>query len=104
MLDSISIEHINTTVYSSSVLDKHLEDADWLNMSFSKMTYARLFSASVLGNIDKFIYLDIDTLVLQKNCLRLLLSTELNENLIGACHDLAVMLYDKNELSFVGSQ
>ena len=59
---------------------------------YSKTTYYRLFIASMFPEIDKAIYIDSDTIVLDD--ISRLYDTEIGENLLGACHEQAMEQVD----------
>ena len=59
---------------------------------YSKTTYYRLFIATMFPKIDKAIYIDSDTVVLDD--ISKLYDTEIGENLLGACHEQAMEQID----------
>ena len=59
---------------------------------YSKTTYYRLFIATMFPDIDKAIYIDSDTIVLGD--ISKLYDTEIDENLLGACHEQAMEQVD----------
>ena len=56
---------------------------------YSKTTYFRLFIAEMFPEYDKAIYIDSDTVVLDD--ISKLYDTELADNLVGACHEQAMV-------------
>lgn len=59
---------------------------------YTKTTYFRLFIAEMFPEYDKAIYIDCDTVV--KGDISLLYETDLEDNLVAACHEQAMMQVD----------
>ncbi len=60
---------------------------------YSKTTYFRLFIADMFPEYDKAIYIDSDTVV--QGDMSELYNTELGDNYVAACHELAMMQVDE---------
>ena len=81
------IEFVNVTNYLNEVKDR-LPIRDY----YSNATYYRLFIAEMFPDLDKVIYIDSDTIV--KGDISKLYSIELENNLVGACHEQAMVQND----------
>ena len=77
----------NVTSYLSSIEEK-LPVRDY----YTKTTYFRLFIAEMYPEYDKAIYIDSDTVVLGD--IAKLFDTDLSDNLVGACHEQAMVQVD----------
>ena len=83
----LKIQFDNVTSYLASIEDK-LPVRDY----YTKTTYFRMFIAEMYPGYDKAIYIDSDTVVLGD--IAKLFDTDLSENLIGACHEQAMVQVD----------
>ena len=59
---------------------------------YSKTTYYRLFIAEMFPHLDKVIYIDSDTVV--TGDISELYTTDIGDNLVGACHEQAMVQID----------
>ena len=78
------LQFIDCTSYIKKVQDR-LPLRDY----YSNATYYRLFIADMFQEYEKAIYIDSDTVVLGD--IAKLYSTELGDNLVGACHEQAMV-------------
>ncbi len=81
------IQFNNVTTYLSSI-EKKLPVRDY----YTKTTYFRMFIAEMFPEYDKAIYIDSDTIVLGD--IAKLYDTNLSDNLVGACHEQAMVQVD----------
>ena len=81
------VEFVDVTSYLESMKDR-LPIRDY----YSNATYYRLFIAEMFPELDKVIYIDSDTIV--KGDISELYNTELGDNLVGACHEQAMVQSD----------
>ncbi len=86
--DSFRIAFDDVSGYLESIKDT-LPIRDY----YSKTTYYRLFIAEMFPQLDKAIYIDSDTVV--QGDISELYMTELGENLVGACHEQAMVQVDE---------
>lgn len=85
--NNFSVEFEDVSGYLEAVSDR-LPLRDY----YSKTTYFRLFIAEMHPELDKAIYIDSDTIV--KGDIYELYSNELGNNLVGACHEQAMVQTD----------
>lgn len=85
--DFLKIQFDNVTSYLTSIEEK-LPVRDY----YTKTTYFRMFIAEMYPEYDKAIYIDSDTVVLGD--ISRLFDTELSDNLVGACHEQAMVQVD----------
>ncbi len=85
--DFLKIQFDNVTSYLSSIEEK-LPVRDY----YTKTTYFRMFIAEMYPEYDKAIYIDSDTVVLGD--ISKLFDTELSDDLVGACHEQAMVQVD----------
>ncbi len=85
--DFLKIQFDNVTSYLSSIEEK-LPVRDY----YTKTTYFRMFIAETYPEYDKAIYIDSDTVVLGD--ISKLFDTELSDDLVGACHEQAMVQVD----------
>ena len=85
--ECFKIEFNDVTKYLTSIEDK-LPIRDY----YTKTTYFRMFIAEMFPEYDKAIYIDGDTIV--KGDISGLYDTDLGDNLVGACHEQAMVQVD----------
>ena len=85
--DFLKIQFDNVTSYLSSIEEK-LPVRDY----YTKTTYFRMFIAEMYPEYGKAIYIDSDTVVLGD--ISKLFDTELSDDLVGACHEQAMVQVD----------
>ena len=83
----LKIQFDNVTSYLSSIEEK-LPVRDY----YTRTTYFRMFIAEMYPEYDKAIYIDSDTVVL--NDISRLYDFDLSDNLVGACHEQAMVQVD----------
>ena len=81
------VEFVDVTSYIKEMGDR-LPVRDY----YSNATYYRLFIAEMFPELDKAIYIDSDTIV--KGDISELYNVELGNNLVGACHEQAMVQND----------
>ena len=86
--DNFKVSFDDVSAYLTSIQDK-LPIRDY----YSKTTYYRLFIADMFPSLDKVIYIDSDTVV--QGDISELYMHELGENLVGACHEQAMVQVDE---------
>ena len=85
--DNCRVEFVNVVNYLNEIKDR-LPIRDY----YSNATYYRLFIAEMFPDLDKVIYIDSDTIV--KGDISKLYSIDLENNLVGACHEQAMVQND----------
>ncbi len=87
----LRLQNINFEVVFVNVEDelKKIGKRLPLRHYYSKTTYFRLFIAEMFPEYDKAIYIDSDTVVLED--ISKLYDNELKDNLVGACHEQAMV-------------
>ena len=81
------VEFVDVSSYLEEMADR-LPVRDY----YSNATYYRLFIAEMFKDLDKAIYIDSDTIV--KGDISKLYETDLGNNLVGACHEQAMVQTD----------
>ena len=82
--DNVKINFVDVSKYLESISRK-LPLRDY----YSKTTYYRLFIAEMYPELDKALYIDSDTII--NGDVAPLYETELGTNLVGACHEQAMV-------------
>ena len=85
--NNCKVEFVNVCEYLTQIKDR-LPIRDY----YSNATYYRLFIAEMYPELDKAIYIDSDTIV--KGDISKLYSIDLENNLVGACHEQAMVQND----------
>ncbi len=85
--ENFAIEFVDVSAYLATC-DNELHTRDY----YSKTTYYRLFIAEMYPAYDKALYIDSDTIVLGN--VAELYDHDLGENLVGACHEQAMVQVD----------
>ena len=85
--DNFKLEFVDVSSYYNNIKDK-LPCRDY----YTKTTYFRLFIAEMFPQYDKAIYIDSDVVV--KGDISEFYNTELDNNLVGACNEQAMIQND----------
>jgi len=86
--ENFSVEFVDVSERLATI-KTHLPIRDY----YSKTTYFRLFIADMFPEYDKAIYIDSDTVV--QGDISELYNTDLGDNFVAACHELAMIQVDE---------